>query len=391
MKSKGENITFEEYIKLRQTHRVRETKKIIKQSEKENKDVKKRQSEEEKQEAKEAKKIGIVKREKNENLVPETLKIAKVLKDSGVNLGKIHISKRGKYLTLGEIEQDEISVQKIIEEKGLDREFKFGRGVYIIRCSCKGTGTDEITEEEKREAEELGLLEKENSISVTLKIARILNDEGVDFRKIQLSKNNKFILLEEIEQDGIDMQKIIEKNKLDGKFKLGMNIAKLRSAYNYSGEYKMSEEERKEAEELGLLEKESSIAKVLKLARILVDNGVDFTKLKTTKVINKKQEYILLKEIEQDGIDIQKIIEENKLDANFKLGMGIVNLRTAYKGSGTYRMTQEERKEAERLGLIPQELRRKVEQKQKAIEKNRKAKELYDNWMKRKYEDARMA
>lgn len=80
---------------------------------------------------------------------------------------------------------------------------------------------------------------------------------------------------------------------------------------------------------------------------------------------------------------MQKVIEENGLDGDFKIGRRIVNLRTAYNDSGTYIITHEEKKEAEDLGLIPQTLKRKFEQKQTAIDKKRKAKELYDRWMRR--------
>lgn len=164
-----------------------------------------------------------------------------------------------------------------------------------------------------------------------------------------------------------------------------MGVYKVRTAYNNSGQYKLTEEERREAEELGLLERESSITKILKLVRILNKNGVDFTQIKLTRVTNQKQEFILLKDIEQDGIDIEKIIKENKLDPNFKIGMGIVNLRSAYNNSETYKITEEERREADGLGLIPIDLRRRIEQKQQAIEQNRKARELYKRGMREIY------
>ena len=378
MKKKEEDMSFEEYVKLRETRRVRETKRVIKQNAEDKKKEAKKSNNKEEQEVK-----NLVKKESNENLIPETLKIAKVLKNNGVNLEKINISRKGRYLTLEEIKQDGINMQKIIEENGLDGKFKFGRGVYTIRCAYKGTEKTEITEEEKTEAEDLSLIERENSIAETLKITKILNGEGVDFSKIQLSKNNKFILLEEIEQDGIDMQKVIKKYKLDGKFKIGKKINYLRESYNHPENYRITEKQRKEIEKLGLLERESAIAETLRIVRILRENGVDITKIKLTKVINGKQEYTLLREIEQDGIDMQKVIEENGLDGDFKIGRRIVNLRTAYNDSGTYIITHEEKKEAEDLGLIPQTLKRKFEQKQTAIDKKRKAKELYDRRMRR--------
>lgn len=377
MKKKEENLTYEEYVRLRETRRLGETKKIIKQTEEQEKQ-KKYEEKQRLQLIKEEQKL--VKKE--ESIATKTLNIARILKDNGVDLKRLKLTKNNYYLTLGEIKQEGVNIQEIIEEYGLDSGIKFAWGISYVKKLYCGNEKYKLTEEEIKEIEDLDFINKEKVQEETLRIARILNDEGVDFSKIQLSKNNKFILLEEIKQVGIDMQKVIEENKLDGKFEIGKQIMYLRKAYSYQEMYRMSEDERKEIEKLGLLERESVISKTLRVARILSENGIDLTKIKLSKKVGEKQEYLLLKEIEQDGIDIQKIIEENGLDEDFKLGMRVVNLRTAYNDSGTYRITQEEKKEAEELGLIPRTLKRKFEQKQIAIDKRRKAKELYDRWMK---------
>lgn len=90
----------------------------------------------------------------------------------------------------------------------------------------------------------------------------------------------------------------------------------------------------------------------LKVARILSANGVDLTKIKLSKVVDGKQQYILLGEIKQEGIDIGKIIEENNLDSEFPYGKRIEALRSAYRGKHEYAITEIEKREAEELKLV---------------------------------------
>ena len=195
-------------------------------------------------------------------------------------------------------------------------------------------------------------------LSETLEICKILKERGIDLSEIQLSKSinrkRKYILLKEIEQDGIDIQKIIKENELNGKFKLGENISRLRVAYNGNGIYEITEKEKKLAKELGLINKKkyTRTAEKLGVCKILKENGVDLSKIQLSKKINGKPQYILLKEIEQEGIDIEKIIKENGLDGELKLGQDIREVRKAYKGKETYKITEEEKRIAEELGLI---------------------------------------
>ena len=210
-------------------------------------------------------------------------------------------------------------------------------------------------------AEELGLIEldKRSAISKTLEICKILKESEVDFSNIQLSKKingkKQYILLKEIEQEGIDIEKIIERKGLDGGFKLGLQIGSLRVASNgKKGSYKITEEEKRLAEELGLIEldKKSAVAETLEICKILKESGVDLSKIQKTKTINGKSKNIILKEIEQEGIDIEKIIKEKGLDGEFKFGQKINALKAQYNGKGSCKITEEEKRLAEELGLI---------------------------------------
>ena len=88
----------------------------------------------------------------------QTLEVVRALKECGVNFSDLQVYKNKKYLTLGELEQEGIDIKRIIEEKGLDADFNIGQKITNLRSAYKGSKSRKITEEEKREAEELGVV-----------------------------------------------------------------------------------------------------------------------------------------------------------------------------------------------------------------------------------------
>ena len=199
---------------------------------------------------------------------------------------------------------------------------------------------------------------EKSAISEILRIANILQSEGVKLGEIQLSKivgkQQKRILLKEIEQDGINIQKIIEENGLDGNFKYGQQVAMLREAYKGRGNCKITEKEKEEVKKLDLIPEEtkSVVSRTLEVVRILKKSGINIKNIQLSKTIKGETIYILLKEIKQDGINIEKIIKENGLDENYMLGRNIKNTRNAYNGVGSYSITEEEKREVEKLGIF---------------------------------------
>lgn len=150
--------------------------------------------------------------------------------------------------------------------------------------------------------------------------------------------------------------------------------AKMRETCRPNGE-KADKSKYTKVDKRSIMREESVVAETLRIARILKSNGVDLTKIPLYRTIKGKQKYILLEEIEQEGIDIQKIIRENKLDGKFKYGMRVSNLRSTYNGIRIYKITEAQKKEAEELGLILM-LIDKEEKKQEATRDNQQAKEL---------------
>ena len=325
------------------------------------------------EERQEAKKLGLIPKE-NKSIVAQTLEVARILKANGVDLSEIQLSstknKKTKYILLGEIEQDGIDIGKIIEESGLDPEFPYGKRVILLRTACNNKGWIKITEEERQEARELGLLIEGNKsvVAQTLEVAKVLKANGVDLNKIKLTriKNKKyrFILLGEIKQEGIDIGRIIEENGLDPKFPYGQRVTNTRKAYFGAGSNVITEEERQEVREAGLVVEDdrSAVQQALEIAKVLKLNGVDLSRIQITRKKNGKVTCQLLGEIEQEGIDIGKIIEENGLDPEFPYGQRISGIRLAYNGKGCYKITEAEKQEVRELGILSEDSKSVVTQ-----------------------------
>lgn len=197
---------------------------------------------------------------------------------------------------------------------------------------------------------------RETAVEETIRIAKILKKSGVDFKKVQYShvENGKkhFIRLKEIEQEGIDINQIIQANGLNGDFKYGERLNALKKAYKGKGHLAITKVDMEMAKQLGLINEESVISEYLRVAQILQNVGIDISKVQERVKENGKQYYTVLKEIKQEGIDINKIIAENHLEKEYKYGMRLHMLRQAYKGNGTCVITEEEKKLAEKLNLV---------------------------------------
>lgn len=86
---------------------------------------------------------------------------------------------------------------------------------------------------------------------------------------------------------------------------------------------------------------------------MLKEEGLDVGAIQTTKrKIKGVNSFTLLKEAKQDRIDINKIIEKTGLDENYELGKKINIVKVSYNGTGTYAITEEEKRKAEKLGII---------------------------------------
>jgi len=312
----------------------------------------------------------------SETAIQETLRICQILNENGVDLKNITLSqtidgKRGTTLLR------DVIPEEILEKNQLDGEFPIGQKIRKIKNAYKGQGGYTITEEEKELAEIIpGLIFKETPIQEMLRICQMLNRIGIDFNNIQVCKTIDGKKGQTVLRDVIP-EEILEKNQLSGEFPIGQSISRIRQACKDTSDYAITEDEKRLAKSIpGLIceKKESIIQKTLRICKVLIENGIDLKSLQLSQSINGKQCPILLKDIIPE-----EILEKNQLSGEFPIGQSISNTRKAYKGTGDYKITEEDRELAESIpGLISLELIKKEAQKQELLEQEKRARELRD-------------
>lgn len=92
--------------------------------------------------------------------------------------------------------------------------------------------------------------------------------------------------------------------------------------------------------------------KLVEVCRILKNSGINILKIPTKKTsTDGKRVHTTLNDINQDEIDIKKIIQENGLDIDFPIGYYITRYRNAYNGTAGY-LNEIEREDGEILGIV---------------------------------------
>ena len=292
--------------------------------------------------------------------ISEFIDVCKILKNNRVNLNKLptrHHSKENKALSfylLSELKQPGIDFNKIIKENNLDPNFPFGVRLYMAREYKNKKSHYKITNNEITELKNLNIFS--DTTSETLNYIKILSKNGLNFENFQTTKTKKgekhYYLLSEIAQKGIDINKIIEENDLDPNFPIGRRILAIKQAYNNTSSTTISSSQKKELEKYKVVkEKISAVTELLNYAEILIKNGVNIQNLQLSKSFNKKQHYFLLSELEQPGIDFDKIIKENNLNPNFPFSFRLIFTRQAYNGTVKYTMAEEDKNRFEYLNL----------------------------------------
>jgi len=220
---------------------------------------------------------------------------------------------------------------------------------------------------------------KKANIKKSIEILEQLKDNGIDLSRVkrEIKRNGRYrsSLLKEIAQPKIDILKIIEKNGLDPDLKIGYKILRLNEFYRHFNDSEMIEEKRR-IENLGIFEVRTEAAMTLEILDILKQNGVDVSKINMVVRKDGKRTGVLLREIDQPGIDIIKIIEEYGLNPNDNIGGKIARINQGYKGRIDNPITEEEKKKAEELGIIRNNLTRKEKDQQQLQNKYNEVKKL---------------
>ena len=282
-------------------------------------------------------KIGIFPIINKKSRAQEYIEIFTILKENGVDLEQLR--KIGRDIPLKHYNQDGIDIGQIVEENKLDGNIKIAYAIKNIKSK-----TLKMTDEEIKVFEYLGIIEERPSIiEQHLKLLTILKDNGIQLNQIKSTVEK----LSYIEQEGINIQEIIESNELDGETKIGSLISRIRATLNGSSSQplKITEEEKKAFQDLELFDEEKTVAQQhIELLSLLTENGIELKRIKTTN---------RLKDIKQRGIDIQAIIEENDLDESIHIGNIKSNLRRGIEGkkNGT-QMTEEEKQKLIEMGIL---------------------------------------
>ena len=218
-----------------------------------------------------------------------------------------------------------------------------------------------ITESDKKRIEILGLIKEEKSaIEETLDILERLKEEGIDVTniqtRIQVNNERRHIYLYELDDENIE--EVIERLGLDRKYPMGMRLQGLISSYRGTKQGKITESDKKRIKALGLIREEKSVTEeVLEILEHLKAKGIDVSRIKRMPRVNGKQRSSYLYEIEHE--DIEKIIKELGLDRQYPIGYKIVNMVNIYKGTLDGRLSEEDKKRIEALGILT-ELDKKV-------------------------------
>ncbi len=197
-----------------------------------------------------------------------------------------------------------------------------------------------------------------------------LKQEEIDINTIKQSEERNGTR-EVITLKDIVSEDILNKYNLDKDYRIGPKISTAKLAYKGRGKCILTSEDRRSLEELGLIiNSESSISKLIDILEILKQEGIDVSKIKQAKSVNGEIKSTILSDVVE-----QSKIEKYDLDSKYNIGRAINQAKSAYKGTGTCTITEEEKRKLEELGII-KELSKKEAEQQKLIAKRDAAKQL---------------
>lgn len=236
-----------------------------------------------------------------------------------------------------------------------------------------------------------------NAISEALEVLVILTENGVDIRKIPIKKTDKdgkqkYIVLKDIKQYGIDIDKIISENNLAPDFPIGSRIHKIRDTYNAiergkKTQYKLTKEQKLEIEIMGIIKKKNVISEAIEILNILSANGVNLVNIElSNRTKDGNRIYVRLKDVSQDRVKIEGIMKKYKLDPDYPIGYMITRLTTIYnkikdEKEYVYMITKEQQRQLESLignGEMSSELINAKKERDSAKDENNRARKLED-------------
>ena len=354
--------------------------------------------------------MGVVSLEKEESAMSEFVRVCEALSRQGFDLKKFQYSKmiteegkkRQLNKTLADVQEEypNIDIIKVLKETGVSLDYSIGRQQKGAVQATQGKGTYTITEEEKQELIELGVvsLEKESSMSEFVRVCEALSRQGFDFRNFVYQrtiteagkKKQVKKALADIKQEyhNVDIIKVLEETGVSLDYSIGAKKELAMKAVQGKDTVLITEEEKQKLIELGVvsLEKEESkMSEFVRVCEALARQGFDFKNFKGSKTINKKTILKTLADIHEEfpSIDIIKVLEETGVELNYKFSLQKNKTGQAVQGKGTTPITEEEKQKLDALGVIDleeierrQRLTQAKKQRDAAKVQNDKAQEL---------------
>ena len=325
------------------------------------------------------KKLGIM-QNREEVDISKTLEVLRALEELGVNTASIpaSIGQEQTKTTIGDIEIE--NIEEFVEQHGIQENFPLGKGITkISELYRKGTYTEKtnLTDEEKKQIQVYGLArqkEKEKTaVKDTIRLVKRLEMYGIDINTLSLrpSKNGRqtSLLLSELDLTQDQLQDIMEEFEISENFALGNRIINVQNAYKEIGRVKISEEDKRKLEKIGIVgskrtkRKRDINPKRIDFFQLLQDAGIDVAELSATYTENNKTKSITLGMLGLPTDLLEEIAEKFEIDESFRIGGWKTNLRKAYK-EGV--LTAEQKEKVEGLGIISE--LDKLDMEQKALE-----------------------
>ena len=163
--------------------------------------------------------------------------------------------------SLTKIRLKHIVGEEQIKEYDLDPEYNIGLSIGYAKKACKKGSWISVSNEEKRQLEEFGIIQKDGKkvrkksslpIIKLIEILEILKKEEISLEGIQLSKKingkQEYIILKELVSNDI-----IKKYNLDERYKIGHKIAEARLSYRGLGTKFVTDEDKTKLDNLGVI------------------------------------------------------------------------------------------------------------------------------------------
>ena len=201
----------------------------------------------------------------NEHAITTFVKVCEALARQGFDFKNFVYMRNRVNKTLADIQGEcpNIDMAKVLEETGVELNYKFSSKKGNAVKAVQGKGTYKITEEEKQKLINMGVIsleKKESVMSEFVRVCEALARQGFDFKNFKGSKtiNKKTILktLADIHEEfpSIDIIKVLEETGVELNYKFSLQKNKTGQAVQGKGTTPITEEEKQKLVALGVID-----------------------------------------------------------------------------------------------------------------------------------------